>query len=139
METTLDFVKRAQKKLGITSAYGIAKRLGVTQSSAHKWFHQGGSFDETTTLEVAEILGENPAYMMACIRAERAKNQEVRTIWENMAKLAKEAAGAAHSIVFAMLLGLGLSAGNDAQASEKTGSAISCNSELIGCTKDYRK
>jgi len=139
METTLDFVRRLQDHFDNRTIYGLAKRLGITRPTVQKWVRQTGSFDDSTALSVAEILGEKPEYIVACIHAERAKDQRVRKTWEKLAKLAKQSATTAHAAVLALFFVSFLTVPQDVEANAKNeGNLITGNSDQSN-NKDYRK
>lgn len=139
MENTLDFVHRLQDHFNNHTIYGLSKRLGITRSTVQKWVRQTGSFDDTTAVRVADILEEKPEYIVACIHAERAKDQEVRKTWEKLAKLAKQAATTAHAAVLALFFVSFLTVPQDVEAGAKNeGNLITGNSLQRG-NKDYRK
>jgi hypothetical protein len=64
----------------------MAKLLGLTRSAMST--HRTGkvkSFGEETALRIAELLDLNPAYVLACLAAERAKRPDVAKVWKKVA------------------------------------------------------
>jgi len=76
------------------SDYAIAKRLGIPRQSMTR-YRKGGTFDDAVALRVAKALKIDPAPMLADIQAERAKDDEVRQVWERIARQFTRRAGRA--------------------------------------------
>lgn len=73
-------------QLGPASDYRISKLLGVRGSTISAYRVRGTTFDDTTALKVAKLLDLDPILVLADMHAERAKNAEVKTIWQGLAK-----------------------------------------------------
>lgn len=85
-KTTVEFLNAIKDKHGIQSNYALARKLGQTDTSIARWAHGKGSFSDETCLHVADLLEIDPAYVVACIHAERAKHEAERNVWERIAK-----------------------------------------------------
>lgn len=81
----LDLVKHA---LHLESDYALAKRLGVTKSliSMHRSRRFGMSNE--LALKCADVLGYDPAYVLLCVNAERAKCNAEKMAFVRLAGLA---------------------------------------------------
>lgn len=80
---TLEYLNAVKKRLGISSDYALAARLGVTRSAVSK-FQKGHVFGDDVALTVAEILQLNPLVVIAAANAERAKTEEQKARWTGL-------------------------------------------------------
>lgn len=81
---TLDYVERVKLKTGIASDYGIAKLLGATRQTASGWRTGRSQLSALNCFKVAEVLGLDPAQVVADIereRAEQAGNEAQAVAW----------------------------------------------------------
>lgn len=81
---TLEYLDAVKQKLGITSDYALAARLGVTRSAVSNFQRGVGVFGDDVALTVAEILGVHPLTVIAQANAERAKTPEQRARWSGV-------------------------------------------------------
>lgn len=81
--TSLEYLEAVKTRLGISSDYALAARLGVTRSAVSK-FQKGAVFGDDVALTVAEILGLNPLVVIAAANAERAKTPEQKARWTGL-------------------------------------------------------
>lgn len=81
MKTTVDFLNDVKAKYGITSNYALAKLMGQTDTAVARWMHGKNTLSDETAVKVAELLEIEPAFIMACIAAERSKNPQVKKAW----------------------------------------------------------
>lgn len=138
MKTSKDFVREIRArygKKGILSDYALAKLLGVTSStmSLHK---SGGvkSFGDETGERIAELLDLDPAYVLACLAAERAKRPDVRATWQRVAAHFEQVKQAARVAMLLLVVGLlNLAAPPDAQA------APGANASSLAQVRHYAK
>lgn len=88
MEKMQDFVQKVRDLYDIKSDYGLAKALKISRNaiSAHK-HKRSKHFSEETAYKIAEMLNVDPAYVMACLAAERAKDERVRETWQRVSKM----------------------------------------------------
>ncbi len=87
MKTTADFLDEIKELRNVQSDYAVAKILGVRHTNLSNYRHGRSHFDAAMCIKVAEVLNVEPAYIMACMEAERAKTDEIRKVWERAAKL----------------------------------------------------
>lgn len=63
-----------------------APLLGITHSAFSAW-RTGRSFpDDDQCRKIGELLSRDPAYVMAVVRAQRAKTKETRETWQRVAQ-----------------------------------------------------
>lgn len=72
-----EFKKRQQS----STMYAIAKRLEVSQTACQNWA-KGKSMDDDNAAKIAEYLGLNQEWVLACMHAERAKGSDSYEIWK---------------------------------------------------------
>lgn len=85
MKTTAQFLDAVKAKLNLPSDYALAPVLGITKQSVSKLRNGKDCFGDETAEKVAQLLGEQPAYVIACAHAERTKSDSQRRIWETIA------------------------------------------------------
>lgn len=98
MSDTVKLLDRLAAKLGDghdASDYRISQALGVGRATVSKWRVGKGSFGDATALKVAELLDENPGYVLAVAAAERATGEQERKAWTKVAQVVKRSAAAA--------------------------------------------
>lgn len=112
MQTTTQFLDAVKIKTGVDSDYALAKLLGVTRAAVSNYRHRpiSSGFSEAAALRVAELLEIDPAYVIACSLAQRAKRPAMRKLWEGVAK---KVAGAT-VLMLAALTGLSMAPEIDA-------------------------
>ena len=86
METTRDFMERLRARNGGCSNYHLAKILQISDSCLVRYTKDGKSMADSVALKVADQLGIDPAYVFACMAAERANDVESTRIWERIAE-----------------------------------------------------
>lgn len=85
MHTTKGFLTAVKARHGLTSDYQLAQVLGVTRASIST-LQLGRSFlGHDSAMKVAELLDLDPAYVIACTDAERAKTDKIRTVYARIA------------------------------------------------------
>lgn len=75
--------KELKKNEQSYTIYGIAKRLEVARPTIDRWA-QGRTMDDENAIKIAEFLNIDPAYVIACIHAERAKGSDSYATWEKI-------------------------------------------------------
>ena len=78
---TLEYMAACKERLGITSDYALAKKLGLSQTGISNYRTGRSRMDDDVALRVAEILGIDPIVVIAHANAERAKTPEQRARW----------------------------------------------------------
>lgn len=109
----LDAVKA---RYGLPSDYALAKLMKCSAESVRMMRERGLSDDRA--LQCATLLDVNQGEAMASIRAERAKNPEVKAVWKNVAESMRSALGMVAAAALAALVFLGLPI--PAQAAQET-------------------
>lgn len=90
MERTIDFIERLRARLGGLSDYKLGVALGVKTTTITNYSKRGRTMDDKMAKKVADIIGEDPKYVIACCHAQRAENDELTTLWEQIAAKLKE-------------------------------------------------
>lgn len=101
MKTTADFLDALRAKLDLPSDNALGKYLGIHRQHISHYRNLRGTFDDETSIRIAEILGEKPAFVMACMHHQRAKNPEVKAAWKHTAEMLY---GLAAALAFVALL-----------------------------------
>ncbi|SOE91835.1 Phage related protein [Burkholderia sp. D7] len=120
MKTTVDYLDAVKDRLHLPSDYAAAKALGVTRAAVSKYRLGNASFDDTTSLRVAEILDVQPFEVIAAANVERARDAATRSLWE---RAWGKATGAIAVSLIASVVGASAVAPTPAQASEHSESA----------------
>jgi transcriptional regulator with XRE-family HTH domain len=81
MKTTIEYLDAVKDKIGISSDYALAKKLGFSLSAVSSYRCGRRVFDDDAALTVAQFLGINPLIVIAESNAERAKTPEMRDRW----------------------------------------------------------
>ena len=101
---TVDFIDAVRKKHGLTSDWQVKKLLGWRPARVYEYRRGARELDDQGCIDIARALDIPPAYVMACIAAERAKSAEAKREWLRAAKLLKKGLAASVAVaVFAML------------------------------------
>jgi len=87
MKTTREFLLDVKTRHHLTSDGQLAKLLGLTRASASVFMLGKNYLGDETAIKVAELLEIDPAHVVACVHAERAKHEGERKLWERIAKL----------------------------------------------------
>ena len=100
--TTLDRARIAQ---GLRSDYKLALVAGISHASLTS-YRKGKTLPDVRVIsKLAQLTGEDPSLMTAHVEFARAKNDEERTIWSDIAarlKLTTKTAQAGFSTVASM-------------------------------------
>lgn len=82
MNTTQTLLARVKELKGLTSDYQLAKLLGVSRQAVSHWQNGRHELDQTTAVQVAELLQVDPMQVMAELQCARASNTRERHVWE---------------------------------------------------------
>lgn len=105
MKTTVEFLNAVKTKHNLPSDGRLAIMLGLTRASISR-FQQGKDFlGDDTAMKVADLLDIDPAYIVACVHAERAKPAKEKALWNRIAALSS---GIAATALLAVILSAGL-------------------------------
>ena len=113
------YLNRAKNNLGTESDYALAKELSVARSSITA-YRQGKPADELFLFKLAEAAAEDPAKVIAEVRAETERDEKRRAYWQRVAVRY----GAAASLGIALSVGF---TGDFSQNSE----AVEFDEEII--------
>lgn len=95
---TQDYIEAAKKKSGITSDYGLAKRLGITKQAMSGYATGNRIMDDYTAARLAELLDLEPIEVIAAANAEREKGSARAEFWKRLAG-GRQAAGLAGLLI----------------------------------------
>lgn len=109
METSVQLITAVRDIAG--SDRKAAPLVGVSQTVFSNWRNGTDYPSDDKCVRVAQLLNLDPAYVTAAVRADRAKSQETRAMWQRVAATFAKAAGVA-----AVAIGAGLVAPQPAQA-----------------------
>jgi hypothetical protein len=101
MWTTSRLLAAAKKGVGLPSNYALTRALGITDKTMSRWSTGKGFPDELLCIRLAAMADADPAEVLAGIAAERAassSDDEVRKVWETIAKRSRAAAVAAMAV-----------------------------------------
>lgn len=102
IDTLLDGVK---SRHSIPSDYKLAAYLGVVPGAVKHWRHGRSLPDARVAARIASELELDPDVLVAELEAQRAQTEETRQLWQRIA--ARLQAGAVHSALLAVLVGVG--------------------------------
>lgn len=113
LETTPELVERLRAHFNGCSYYRLAKNLQVHENTIRNWKIGKAGIGRELGLRVAELLGEPPEYILACLEAERETDAGVRRIWRRIAEAFRTKA-AALAIILIGVAGAGFPAASKA-------------------------
>lgn len=96
----INYIDRAKNELGLSSDYALAQELNVSRAAINL-YRKGKPADEYFLFQIAEIIKEDPARMIAEVRAEAEKDEKRREFW---IKKAAAYRGVAASLVGTFIL-----------------------------------
>ncbi|WP_287601057.1 helix-turn-helix domain-containing protein [Thiothrix sp.] len=82
---TEELLNAAKKTLGIGSDYALAKRLGTSTARIGQWRTGKSTPDEQACFQLADILGIDPAAVIALVKAERETEPTKAAFWRMQA------------------------------------------------------
>lgn len=103
MKTTADFLDALRVKLDLPSDGRLAVYLGIHRQYLSRYRRNVITFDDEMAMKVADLLDADPAYVVACMHAQRAKSLKEQKLWERIASMS---AGITVCLVFAAALPL---------------------------------
>lgn len=89
MKTTADFLNDLRVKFSADSDYKAMSAIGIKhrqQISRYRTLQT--TFDDETAMRIADVLETDPAFVVACMHAQRAKRIEEKQLWERIAGMA---------------------------------------------------
>ncbi len=81
---TKQYLQAAKARLGITSDYALAARLGITRSGISQYQSGKNTMGDETALKIAEILGIDPGKVLLDMAVERSKSSEIQAVWAGL-------------------------------------------------------
>jgi hypothetical protein len=81
MKTTAEYLDAVKEALKLPSDYALAKHWGVSKQDVSEYRAGKRTMGEDRAIEVAAILGIDPAEPLIASHAERAKSDQARQIW----------------------------------------------------------
>ena len=91
-----EWIKKVRTALELTSDNQAAQHIGITRSAVS--MHKAGkvkALNDGQCMRVAELLGINPAEVIADQHAEATENPALKSVWQNMAKTLSQSAALA--------------------------------------------
>jgi hypothetical protein len=83
--TTVEILEALRTHLGNVTDYRVGKLIGVPQQTVSQWRH-GQVMSDNWAVKCADILKVPRAYLLACVNAERAKDQsDTSGVWRQIA------------------------------------------------------
>jgi len=110
---SIEILDLAWKRLGIDSDNKLAKATGIDRARISQYRTGTRKLDEAACLALADAIGVPPAYLLALVAAERARDERAAQEWRRAATLLKKGAAAMVATVL-----LGLSAPHPAEAAQ---------------------
>lgn len=84
MHTTLSLVEDLISHFDNCSYYGLAKKLGVGQSTLQGWRKNRSNMSEPTAAKAAEILGIDVDEVFVCLSIERTQGTPESEAWKHL-------------------------------------------------------
>ena len=82
-----NWIDKLKDAHGWESDYRVAKELGVRPQTVSNYRTRDSTLDDQMAMKVAQLLGLNPALVMADQAAERTKDEGVRSAWTSILKI----------------------------------------------------
>lgn len=86
MKTTTDYLDEVKARYGLRSDYALAIKLGIGSSGINNYRKRYSHFNDLMAVKVAELLGIDPAEILAAVNAERTKCPAAKVVWERVAR-----------------------------------------------------
>ena len=84
MKTTAEYLDEVKTKLHLPSDYALAKYWHVSKQDISQYRSGKRTLGEERAIEVARIIGIDPAFTLISSYAERAKSDEAKIVWANL-------------------------------------------------------
>lgn len=124
---TAEYLAAVKAKLNVTSDYAVAKALQIRPQRMAKYVKGQDVPGPVVGFRIAEILGDQPAAVVADLEAERAERMGKTDDADYLRKVLKRLGGAAASILLAAGFGGFPSGGADLRAAaDHSSSYASC-------------
>lgn len=84
--TPIDLVERLQAHYGGVSVYRVAKNLELKNPRVLNWAHGKSCPTPKEAVRIAEILGIDPAFVVASMEAQRQSEPDLAEVWHTIAE-----------------------------------------------------
>ena len=129
---SIQFLMAVRERHGLTSYNQLANFWHMQSGHISQYTTGKRRLDPKTCHKVADSLGLDVGWVLACIQVERAQRTEDRDAWQRVADLVKVAS-------VASVLALGVFLGAEAPALEKAGVGVLCILCLVACAALWRR
>lgn len=102
METTNGLLDQVKERHGLPSDYKLGMVLGLSKNAVGQYRKGVSRPDDAVAIRIANLLDLEPAYVVACMHAERAKQPELKSLWITMASRFQRSGAVACFAVFAL-------------------------------------
>ena len=92
MSKAKELLLECKIKLGIESDYKLAQALEVHRTRISEYMNEKRTPDAYAAVRIAQILGRDPAEIIATIEADSEKNPKRREFWRDFLQRATQAA-----------------------------------------------
>lgn len=89
---TIELLDAVASTTETKSDYAAGKALGITKQAIWGYRKRGSQMGDEAAFKAAEILGLDPAYVLARLHAESAKSDKVRALWNRIGLMSRNAA-----------------------------------------------
>ena len=113
---TVQLIDALRQRHKLPSDYAAAALLGLTRAQLSRYRNGKDFLGDEQALKVADLLGLEPGYVLACMHAERSKAPAVRSTWERIAKTFDHAPALAIFLAVILSALFGFDGGQDAGA-----------------------
>jgi transcriptional regulator with XRE-family HTH domain len=86
MSHTAAVLDALRARLNLPSDYALAPVLGVSRSQMSAWRNGKSPMSDRIAEQIGELLGRSPAYVLACVEADRSKSPKIRAAWAEAAE-----------------------------------------------------
>lgn len=117
---TIDFLDRVKEAHDLSSDYALSQRLGVSRQQVSKYRSGREALSDELALQVSAMLDMDPGYVVACMHAERARDDGLRQVWEHVADKMSRMAHVGAMGVLAFIFSLFIGGGPDGAAMAAT-------------------
>lgn len=117
MITTNELIESAKSNSGISSYYRLARVIDISDQSLTEW-RKGKTPNDEHAAKLAEMAGLDTGFVLACMAAERAKDDSLKSVWANIAKRLETALPAVFLLILSMLGGITFTPDAHAESSQ---------------------
>ena len=86
MKTTVEFLDECKRSLDIARDTDLARAIGLSKQQISLLRSGVNCFGDESARRVAEVLGIDPAYVIACAYAERSRDPQIKQVWVRVAQ-----------------------------------------------------